>query len=970
MSKAQKRVIVFGFLILYLSLAVVTAVMVSYNGQSPSGNEALFHIYRGEYLFRQLRQGDWFPLYDVTWYNGVQLFRFESPLSAYVLAACIGIAGGNTFTGYYVCLGLILFLGALSWLLVGVRWNRVVLGGWIGALWFFLPQNLEILFGQGNLASALCTTGIPWLLYLMYTYEHRKRARYLFGISVVFCLLTLCQFEYAVAVIVVAGVLLLCQSVFGGRLRKKLHLLFAMLLGIGMAGIWLVPAVFRGLPATNSLQSGILNLKNQRADFWISVALAVVGCMVLVGLLLWERGKRWIIMLCMLFLVLAAAPALQYVYGDFSGIPAGTRYEELAENTLMNRAKEITKQRIALIDGGALESEGAYVLSSYDQSLKTTLGYHWTMADTSNNVVLLNEAAESGAYTYLFDRALNLGNDSVLVYIPALQHKAGDILALDSAAELVGYSLDCYNESYRLYHMETPECFGVKRVYEAAGIGEGTSPLAMRYPCMEELDSVNLNDYSFEDLQGYEFLYLDQFTYTDKRKAESLVKELADNGTRIVISATGIPLDEATGIQSFLGVDCQVVEFSNGYPLLTIEGEIWDTKLFAEGYSQWKTVFIQGLDQTQGSFTEMNRKLDFLGTVYNSNISVIALGLPYHYGLTGDPAVGQILQNLFQMEQCEVAEKEVIPLQIEVSPTQLKVESPVDEVNTTLAYGSVFSSNPAIWSKQNLLYVDQGETVISLQYPYFYWGLGASIGSLVVLLCFLTGIRAFWERRDISEVDVFGLVLPEEGMTPDYGYGIPERVKYKVDSLEWTDEQGRQLAESEVYGPGRYQVCITVSAAQDELFSKFLQATVNNFAVDELQWIDYTKVRLVMNYQAKIPFRFLQEPEDLEVGETQQARITWRISKPPKVGYLQQKEKENWVIEEVLPVEVESLLSIVIEENTTVTRTYRLLYIVDNGRTYTSREFQIKFTRKNVTPLFIMQGEEYSSTFQDENSVL
>lgn len=970
MSKAQRRVIVFGFLILYIGLAVVTAVIVSYNGQSPSGNEALFHIYRGEYLYRQLSCGNWYPLYDVSWYNGVQLFRFWSPLPAYVLAACIGIAGGNTFVGYYVCLGLILFLGAISWLMVGVRRNRVVLGGWIGALWFFLPQNLNILFGQGGLASALCATCIPWVLYLVYTYEHRKRARYLFGISVLFCLLTLCQLDYVIVVFVVTGILFLVQSVFGGGVRKKLHILFAMLLGVGIAGGWVVPAVFRGLSVADSVRNGILYYQNQGGDFWIALVMAVVGCMVLFALLLWERGKRWVVVLCMLLQVLAAVPALQYVYGNFSGISAHTRYEELAENTLMNRAKEITKQRIALIDGGALESEGAYVLSSYGKPLATTFGYHWTMADTANNIMLLNEATESGAYSYLFDRALDLGNDTVLIYVPALQHKSKDILALDNAAELVGYSLDCYNESYRLYHMDTPDCFGVKKEYTAAGLGGGTSFLAMRYPCLEELTSVNLNDYSFEELCQYEFLYLDQFHYTDKRKAESLVKELADNGTRIVISATGIPIDESTGIQSFLGVNCQVVEFSNGYPLLHIGEEIWDTNLFAEGYSQWKTVFVQGLDQTEGYFMEMNQRLDFMGTVYSPNISVIALGLPYHYGLTGDPAVGQILQNKFQIEPGVVADKEVIPLQIEVSPTQIKVESPVDGVNTTLAYASAFTSGQSIRARRSLLYVGQGETVISLQYPHLYFGLGASVGSLLVLLCFLAGIRAFWERRDINEVDVFGLVLPEEGMVPDYGCGIPERVKYKVDSLVWMDEQGRLLEEGDIYEQGRYHACITVSAARDELFSKFLQATVNNFEVDELQWIDFTKVRLIMHYQARIPFRFLQEPEDLEVGESEQARITWRISKAPKVGYLQQKEKENWVIEEVLPIEVDSLLSIVIEETTTVTRTYRLLYIVDNGRTFTSREFQIKFTRKTAAPLFVVQGEDYSFASQDENSVL
>jgi len=1033
-NKTQKRVISIGFLILYAFLAVVTAAIVSYNGQNPAGHDTLYHLYRGEFLYEEMCKGNWIPLYDGNWYNGVELLRYWAPLSPYLVAGCIALAGGSTLGGYLVYVAVVLFFGAVNWLIVGAKVKRLVLGGWIGALWFFIPNNLYTLFGEGNLARSLCMTFMPWLLYMMYAYDHEKKARYLLGVAVSFAFISMCHLGYACMIFGVSILFFIWDYFFGGKIRKKIHLFIAMLLGIGMMGFWILPSVMGGMFSMDNSQTMLSYFQNlsltlnplrrlQDMDyfyfgiasliiiviallggkrkekqyfitplcilgltsvvaapvlasfplgqyFWMVLVIPVAICMILFGLLLWDTGKKWLIVCLMLLQVADAIPSLSYIYGDFSGQTMETRYADFAEESLMTRAKEITKQRIALMDDSVLESQGAYILSSFQGKTATTYGYGWTSAETASNIMQMNEAMEGGAYVYLFNCALNLGNDSVLVYVPVLQHKDLDIGLLDEAAKTVGYELDSYNESYRLYHMDTPDTFGVVRHYKAAGIGKGSSLFAMRYPCIEELDSENINDYTYEELSQYELIYLDQFTYTEKHTAENLLKQLADEGTRIVISATGIPTEETTGIQSFLGVNCQTIQLDNGYPLLYTKDGIWDTDLFADGYSDWKTVYVQGLDEVTGYFTEMDKEFAFMGTVYNSNICMIGLGLPYHYSLTKDRSVETLLDQLFSLDSQEIAEAELVPISVTYEGNDIVITCPRDQVNTTLAYHSIFSSTGNLYEKQNLLYVNQGTTEITMTYPFYYVGIGVSIGCAFLMIVFMTWVRGFWNRRDIEEIDVFGIIRPEEGCKPAFTYSIPERVKYNAVSLKWLDEEGNPLSEEDVYEDGTYTASIEIEAHEDELFSKAVKANVNNYNADVVQWIDSGHVHLEMKYKAFIPFKFLQQPEDISVAQAQTATVTWRISQTPKVGYLQLKEDDNWIIQEVLPVEVDKELSITIEEELTTSKVYRLVYIVGNGRTHTSREFTVHFTRQEKSPIFFMAGDDISSSFRGPDDVI
>ena len=194
---------------------------------------------------------------------------------------------------------------------------------------------------------------------------------------------------------------------------------------------------------------------------------------------------------------------------------------------------------------------------------------------------------------------------------------------MDEAASRVGYRLVDYNDGYRFYKLDVDGNWGTVTKYRAIGIGTAAPGISRQFPIVEETERTNLNEFTFEELSAYDLIYLAGFTYDDKAAAEKLITDLSESGVHIVIAADGIPDDRGSQNQSFLGVICNAVSFSQGYPdLKTIDG-ILETDLFPDGYREWSTVYVDGLDDVWGTVNDVEWDLPFYGTVKNDNIVVI-----------------------------------------------------------------------------------------------------------------------------------------------------------------------------------------------------------------------------------------------------------------------------------------------------------------------------------------------------------
>lgn len=203
---------------------------------------------------------------------------------------------------------------------------------------------------------------------------------------------------------------------------------------------------------------------------------------------------------------------------------------------------------------------------------------------------------------------------------------------------------------------------------------------------------------------------------------------------RIIIAADGIPDDRGSQNQSFLGVVCNGVVFSQGYPDLDTVDGVLETDLFPDGYREWSTVYVDGLDEVWGTVDNVDWELPFYGTVKNDNIIVIGLNLTYYYGLTEDESVGQLLSRTLNISSSDLPKREIVPYHVEYMEDRIVLSSERADLNTGIAYHDSFKASGEIYQRNHLLHVGEGATVIFLTYPYLKWGMALSALAAALIL--------------------------------------------------------------------------------------------------------------------------------------------------------------------------------------------------------------------------------------------
>ena len=812
----KKQAEMTGMILIYLAIAVGIAFLIRLGGNYPTGTDTMCHIYKGDVLYHAICRGDWYPLYDRFWYNGVQMLRYWAPLPVYFLAFCQMLGGGNDLTGYLIFVSLVFYLGALVWIYIGYKKERLGMGAFLGILWFFLPNNLYAMFVEGNLPRSLSMILLPLFLYYISEYLFEDDWHCLIKAVPVFVGIALCHVGYAGMIVLAMLLFLMVYRILYHRTGKCVPAMISMILPFLLIGVWLFASLKGGITSTDSsqvmkgfFQDAVVSLNPLRrlskgnVDFYYGFAAFVVAVfgalcskrrsmtgfwtallifvctttsmyavleklpgsqylwmlrfisialvMILYSFFTWTSLKRGFVILCSVLLLADCIPSLSLIYHGRGILTASENMQQTANACLIAEARKVTKQRAALLDGSSLGAMAPYLLTDYD-GLQTqgTYGAGWQSAATAVNIVELNEAVERGFYPYVFDRALELGNDTVLIRISELKEGSQDVEKVTTAAQKQGFLLSRQNDGYLLFHKDTVESFGTICRYDGIAIGSAAASLTYSYPDITRGESDSLDDYDLQELSQYKVVYLSGFSYTDKTKAENLVKKLSDAGVKVIISGDGIPQNGQTGERSFLGVDCQDIYFENGYPVLyTQEGEL-DTALFDRETSQWKTVYFNGLDQTDGYLYDSGMRVDFSGTVYNGNVIFIGLNLSYHYFLTQDENVGAYLGRLMGSSLKELPDRTVVPLKITYGKRSIRIESPKDFVNTSLAYHDIFQSRQEISKEHALTVVRHGVTVIRMKYPYLKQGILISLTGFAGYLLFIRRMYRRYGSRTVA----------------------------------------------------------------------------------------------------------------------------------------------------------------------------------------------------------------------------
>ena len=526
------------------------------------------------------------------------------------------------------------------------------------------------------------------------------------------------------------------------------------------------------LVCTTTAMYPVLSLLPGSQYLWMLRFISIALCFILYSFLKWDTLKKPLVLLMCVLLIADIVPSLTLITGgslftednkiSLSGMfsrynstsednssdtsliddilslnmtdtsEAEDRINQIQNYTLISKAQSITGQRLALMDVSSLGAMGAWLTADWNNGVPAAFGAGWEAANTSTNIANLNKAMAESRFYYMFDRCEELGNDTVVVRLSQLNKYTGTLDKLDEAANAVGYKLVDYNGDYRLYHLDVNGNWGTISTYEAIGIGSGASGISLRFPAVEETDSYNLDDYTFEQLSQYKEIFLDGFTYNDKEAAEELIIRLSEAGVKIIISADSIPQDKRTHTQTFLGVTCNAVKFENGYPEMNTRiGRVY-TDMFPQGHTEWNTVYLDGLDTSYGSVDDNGLSLDFYGTVKNDNIIMCGLGIMNFYSMTGDKTVGRLLENMSGLTQETLPQRKIVPLTIDYTGSTITITSNEDNVNTALAYHDIFSTAQNIEKKNNLMYIQKGTTVINIKVPYVWQGAIVSIAGIIL----------------------------------------------------------------------------------------------------------------------------------------------------------------------------------------------------------------------------------------------
>ena len=691
-------------------------------GLHPWASDTLGHLLKTQFMAEELRSGNLYPQLFPDWYGGVQLLRYFPPLPYYLLAGLFLLSGNIVFAGGAFVFGAAL-LGGLSFLLYR-RWISLLPATLAGVLFLALPDNLRVALAEGNLPRVLATAWLPLAFYALLAILIEGPTRMRFVLLAAFTALIVLSHAMMGAIFVSCFVLVIIVYWFTSRAKSRAvgTALAGVFSGLLLSGWWLLPSLTGGITELNSEAAGealvslplvhsLDPLARYESKEMFYLGLSLVGGLVL-ALVGWKRLSP----LCRSLLIvgvpllLLSSTAINPVYRtvpfnelmwpirfmSFAGfilllglmvwvsqllkgswkakLLAGSLVVALALDTLPSlplihvrpawdelttvaeRIRELPGWRVATADFSRLGSRASYLFSAAGER-EQVYGWAYQGSQIAPLLSSINFAMERGHSAYAVDRLEETGADYVVRLKGITIDPSFDDLLRDR-----GYTVAEETQSLILYYRPGGPRAYVPQ-YRALGIGSGARSLALLFPELLVGKSDRIDDYDPKVLNAFPTLVLSGFSWSDKSRAEKLVREYASQGRRVIVDLTGVPEEVLSKRPKFLGIYGEPLSLYSA-PTLSQAGQQITLSPFDPKYSPWNTLTPQGLDASTVTFGHLEQEGTAIGYrgVDGGRVWFLGLNLPFHSMLTKDPAGIALLEGLLGLEAGALSQRQEVPL--------------------------------------------------------------------------------------------------------------------------------------------------------------------------------------------------------------------------------------------------------------------------------------------------------------------
>lgn len=784
-AKHKNEIILFirNFIILVL-FALATTVYVNRTGAYPWGSDTYGHLFKGNILYDSIMEGKFFLNYHESWYNGIQPFRYWAPLPYYLLAL-INMFTVDMIKTYNVFMSFAFILGGLGWLCWGYYLKRQNLALVFAILWFFVPDNLRVFYSEGNIPFVLINTLLPFVLLFCYKTVRGEGTISYLSLAALMGILTLTHAMLTAMVGIGLFIFAVIDSIITKRYNNNFIMLLYAFMGIMLSSFWLFPALKGGIlsldesavssvmesltyPLSTSLNPllrfkdfelyyfglafaavaafGLLfSSKKEKSTFivgliillgttkaalplllnlplnqlfWMRRFTAIAMAMIIIGVLLWKNLRKSVL-IAMIALLMLDSTVSFYVLG----YNAQFRQEQ---SESLDNAVRVSTQRIAVLDSSHFGSFPSYYIpyNKNKGAKNQVFGWSWQGAATAQNIVMLNTALEMEYHDLMFDRALELGADTLIIKKSFIT----DFAIFDNTAAKAGYQKQGEDKSTITYKYPVSESFGTKVTYEGITIGDYATNAIYIFPKFTFGPSNYIDSYSYDELKSYKTIFLSGFKYKSRQNAEDLIIKLSSNGVKILVDAVGLE-------EKFLGVSQEPIIISKGFKDLYYKDEKLEFQSFPEEYSAWKTGFLHGIDNKENYQIINHRIISYLGSKYNANLTFIGMNIPYFAFLTRDEAAVKILEDAFDMKAYEAPKREIQPVKIEQSGNTLRMTANMSDITVPVAALDAFIVQKGSYIVQNnLIHMESKELEIKIGYPYLSTGIIISFIFLLLII--------------------------------------------------------------------------------------------------------------------------------------------------------------------------------------------------------------------------------------------